>query len=150
MKKLLLIGFLLLYFAVSAQAQCTISPPVAFSYGNSGLIKKSMMVTCVAGVGGTVEAKSIDVNQFQLKGFYLLSVETSYGATAPTDQYSIVVNNDMGVDLLTGRGANRTSSTPQLAMPSAFAPIFGNLNQVITGNSQEGAVFYIRYGFIIE
>lgn len=47
----------------------------------------------------------------------ILRVVTNPGATAPTDNYDVVVNDADGVDVLAGTGANRDTATSEQAIP---------------------------------
>lgn len=46
---------------------------------------------------------------------FLLAIETNPGATAPTDQYDITIEDEEGLDQLQGTGANRATATTEIA-----------------------------------
>lgn len=55
----------------------------------------------------------------------LLALETDPGATAPTTLYDLVINDQNGLDVLHGAGANRSATaTEKVAIPfgTYFAP----------------------------
>ena len=45
----------------------------------------------------------------------LIAIETNPGATAPTANYDIVLNDAEGLDVLQGVGANRAAATTEMA-----------------------------------
>ena len=49
---------------------------------------------------------------FDIGGGYIHSVEVvpGSGADQPTDQYDVTITNSNGIDILSGRGANQSSS----------------------------------------
>jgi len=74
---------------------------------------------------------------------------TDPGATAPTADYDLVINNDEGIDVLGGVGVDRHTSTTEVAYPvggTYFQPVFcGKLTFSISaaGNSKTGqAIFF--------
>ena len=83
----------------------------------------------------------------------LLALETNPGATAPTANYDIVLNDADGIDVLGGAGANRhTTSSEKVALP--FGTYFGVpvayddvLTLVITNQSVNDAIIVIRLYF---
>lgn len=50
----------------------------------------------------------------KIKGWVFMLI-TDPGATAPTDNYDITIEDEFGLDILEGIGANRHTSTTQMA-----------------------------------
>lgn len=81
----------------------------------------------------------------------LLALETNPGATAPTANYDIVINDAEGVDVLQGVGANRHTTTAE-KVAIVYSGISAHpvvdrtdvLTLVITGNSVASAVTVIK------
>jgi hypothetical protein len=97
--------------------------------------------------GTTVALVEADV-----MSYFLCSMETNPGATAPTDDYDIVINTAGGVDILGGAGANRDTANTEIAYPTvdattgqkACVPINGALSLVLSGNSVNNATTVIK------
>lgn len=80
---------------------------------------------------------------------YIIRAETDPGATAPTDNYDIVINSRYGADLFGGELNNRDTSNSEIAEP--LIPYIyqdGTMYFVLTNNSQAGAlgtlVIYVK------
>jgi len=78
---------------------------------------------------------------------YLIALETNPGATAPTANYDIVLNDAEGNDVLQGVGANRHTSTtekvPIVYSGTALHPIIhatDTLTWTITNNAVNSAI----------
>jgi hypothetical protein len=87
----------------------------------------------------------------------IVALETNPGATAPTDNYDIVVNDADGHDVLEGVGANRdTATTEKVAVVysgTAIHPpvsIEDVLSLVITNNSVNSAVGTVKIYYVGE
>lgn len=76
-------------------------------------------------------------------GLAIVSMQSDPGSPAPTDNYDIVINNSLGLDVLGGTGANRDTSTTENAVPTAPLPISGALTFALTNNSVNSAVITI-------
>jgi len=81
----------------------------------------------------------------------LLALETNPGATAPTDNWDVVINDAEGADVLQGAGANRDTTTTEKAGiffsgTSSHPPVdkTDTLTLVITGNSVNSAVVVVK------
>ena len=81
----------------------------------------------------------------------LLALETDPGATAPTDNYDITITDANGLDVLQGVGANRHTSTTQMAAivfsgTSVHPPVSmgDTLTLNVANNSVNGATFTIK------
>jgi len=81
----------------------------------------------------------------EVLGCWLISGETDPGATAPTDDYDIVVNDSLGCDLFGGALNNRDTSTSEYATPLVgnsygYVPITDStLTMVISNNAVNSA-----------
>jgi len=92
-------------------------------------------------VTGAVTCETVKV-----KG-YVQRVVTNPGATAPTADYDIVINDEDGVDIMQGQLADRHTSTSEQAWPlvgtiPVEVLVLGNLTPVIAaaGNSKIGTI----------
>lgn len=81
----------------------------------------------------------------------LLALETDPGATAPTANYDIVLNDASGHDVLQGVGANRhASNTEKVQIVYSGTVIhppvskYDTLTLAITGNSANSAVTVVK------
>jgi hypothetical protein len=85
-------------------------------------------------------------------GYFLCSMETDSGTTAPTDDYDIVINTAGGVDILGGAGANRDTANTETAYPTidsttgqkACVPVNSALSLVLSGNDVNNATVAIK------
>tara|TARA_Y100000310_G_scaffold119408_1_gene118146 strand:- start:447 stop:842 length:396 start_codon:yes stop_codon:yes gene_type:complete len=80
----------------------------------------------------------------------IIALETNPGATAPTANYDIVLDDADGVDVLGAAGANRHTSTSE-KVAVAFGTYFGSpvgvddvLTLKITNNSENSAVTVVK------
>ena len=76
---------------------------------------------------------------------YIFKVVTNPGATAPTDNWDVVITDADGADLLGGAGLNRDEATSETAYPlSGTTPVYAYVAEsptiAITGNSVNDAV----------
>ena len=78
----------------------------------------------------------------------IILLTTDPGATAPTDNYDVVVLDADGEDVLLGAGANRdTLNTESVQKTSLGAVASGILNCIVSnaGNAKDGeCILYIR------
>lgn len=101
--------------------------------------------------GTTVALAETDV-----LGYFLCSMETNPGATAPTDDYDIVINTAGGADLLGGAGANRDTANTEIAYPTidstsgqkGCVPVNSPLSLVLSGNAINNATVAIKLLFV--
>jgi len=85
-------------------------------------------------------------------GYWLCSMETDPGSTAPTDDYDITVKSALGTDLLGGAGANRDETNTEIAYPTidstsgqkGCVPINSALTLGISGNGVDSATTTIK------
>lgn len=71
---------------------------------------------------------------------YVIKAETNPGATAPTDNYDIVLNDSESCDIMGGELANRDTSTTEQAVPkvgNAYGDCFvdGPITCAVSGNA---------------
>ena len=86
----------------------------------------------------------------------LMDLKTNPGATAPTDNYDIVINDADGYDILEGVGANRHTTTTQkvpiVYSGTAVHPVLHDsdtISVVITNNSVNSAVVVISLYYVL-
>jgi hypothetical protein len=74
------------------------------------------------------------------QGYLITQVETVPGSTAPTNGYSVAINDAAGVDALAGAAASLSSTTAQsFAASTSAPPVQGSFTLVITGQSVASA-----------
>lgn len=97
---------------------------------------------------GTVGAAAVSSTTTNAYNGEIIRLVTDPGATAPTDDYDIVVNDADGNDVLMGAGANRdTTNTEQVLASSLGCVANDTLTLLVTnaGDSKVGTVYlYIR------
>ncbi len=79
-------------------------------------------------------------------------VDTIPGAVHPTNAYDITLKNDQGIDVLGGKGADRSSAVAQMITPlvgSAYGEVFVNskLTLNVSGNTAAGALGTVKFFF---
>jgi hypothetical protein len=81
----------------------------------------------------------------------LLALETDPGSTAPTDNYDLTITDANGLDVLQGVGANRHTTTTQMAAivfsgTSVHPPVAmgDTLTLNVTNNSVNSATFTVK------
>lgn len=110
------------------------------------LQKKAVTCAWVSDDSAGTASGIIYAATYDLKGWILYSLETDPGATAPTDDYDVVINDANGLDMCAGNAANRdTSNTEMVACASSTQPysiVRGNMTLSISaaGNSKIGTV----------
>lgn len=110
------------------------------SYGNSknGLLR--LPIDWTSDASGDVS--EVLANYF---GYQLLSVQASPGATAPSDLYDVVINDDEGEDIMAGELANQSDTTAETYYSDPPIPISGVLTVVVSnaGNAKTGKLLLI-------
>ncbi len=103
--------------------------------------------TSVDGTGDAGKAQKTTTKYYTGE---LARLITDPGATAPTDDYDVVINDDDGFDALLGAGANRDAvNTEQVLASSLGCVVNSKLTLSITnaGNAKVGTVYlYIKSG----
>ncbi len=93
--------------------------------------------------GGAVSSQT--VNHYDGK---LISLVTNPGATAPTDNYDVVINDDNSEDVLVGAGVDRDTANTELVNGTTLGAVANSrLTLVISnaGDEKLGVVYlYIR------
>jgi hypothetical protein len=147
MKKLLLTLFILLIscdvFAAGACVENT-------DYANNGSITKWRVYTCTGSADdGTIANTTIT----GFSGYYLYTIETWPGGTAPTDETDFTLLDALtGEDLMGGNGTNGIDATSKLTLiPKSaamslnlFHLVKGNLTFVVSNQAVHSAVFCVR------
>jgi hypothetical protein len=85
-----------------------------------------------------------DLKNYQ--GYYLYRVITDPGATAPTDDYDIVLNDVYSFDVMEGALGNRDTANTETVEVSI--PVYGQLTAVFTNNSVNSATGKIVFLFV--
>lgn len=105
-----------------------------------------------AGSLATAPTFTIDPDTYGIRGWYLYSVETDPGTTAPTDNYDLVINDSNGIDVCWGLLANRsTSATQQVNCATSghsYPVVRSTLTPVLTNNSVNSATGVIIFTFV--
>jgi hypothetical protein len=113
MKRIFLTLLVLVMLATSAfgAGSCVFTSRQSF-YGDSGSVDKVIVrLTCTG--DGSITAYSFDSKTFDVGGFYLYSVTTDPGTSAPTADYDItlvVSGEDIAGGLLADRSASATQT----------------------------------------
>lgn len=117
----------------------------------SGTIQRTVVtLTCTADASAaTFPSFTLNPATYGITGWYLYSVETNPGTTAPTDDYDIAITDADGFDVAGGLLANRdTANTEKVYLGSVGYPVIdGSWTLAITGNSINSAVIVIRLTF---
>lgn len=112
----------------------------------NGHLMTTIELTCVADAAdGSFPNTTITA----LREWFLYSIETVPGGTAPTANYDVELQSSRATDLLGGNGADRSATAKELAYPAtAPAMVDGTLTQVISNNSVNSATITIVYQFV--
>ena len=86
-------------------------------------------------------------------GWGIAWVTNDPGATAPTDNYDQVINNDVGGDVMGGALANRDTSVTEQAIPLAGStpwvpPLYCDHTLVTTNNAVNSAIITVYVGLV--
>jgi hypothetical protein len=89
---------------------------------------------------------------FDIDGWVFLAT-TNPGATAPTDEYSLALNDSEGIDVFGGELETRSESNSEQAAPkigNTYGARFvsGPLTIAVSGNSVSGALIALKVYFI--
>ena len=149
MKRILLFvaAFLLLTSTAMAAGSCAWTNGAAVGFGDD---KKEIELTCTG--DGTITAFSITPKDYGVRGFYLYSVTTDPGTSAPTAAYDItlVVNGeDIAGGLLADRSAAETE-TVVIAPTTKGYPIMGDSAMAVTfaNETANPSTIVIKFKFV--
>ena len=130
----------------------TLSTPVgaagtiAQSYVSVGNVRK-VVFTCTADAADGSFPSTALTTKFEGR---LIAIETNPGATAPTDNYDIVLTDAQGLDVLQGVGANRDTANTEMAniifASTSLHPVVDEsdtLTLAITNNAVNSATIVI-------
>ncbi|HOD75263.1 MAG TPA: hypothetical protein PKJ17_04505 [Syntrophorhabdaceae bacterium] len=143
MKKLILFAIILLILA----------PVMAMGAGTATYtITQPDQKTAIVAIAVTDDTAGTTLSLTGLEGYFLCSMETNPGTTAPTDDYDIVINTAGGADLLGGAGANRDTANTEIAYPTVDStsgqkgcvPINSTLSFALSGNSVSSATVAVK------
>jgi len=127
MKRIFLTLLVLVMWATSAfgAGSCVFTSKQAFM-GETGKVEKVIVrLTCTG--DGSITAYSFNSKTFDVLGFYLYSVTTDPGTSAPTDNYDItlvVSSEDVAGGLLADRSTSATQ-TKIICPPTQGYHIYG-------------------------
>ena len=97
---------------------------------------------------GSVGAAAVSTTTTNAYSGKIERLVTDPGATAPTDNWDLVINDEDGTDVLVGAGANRdTANTEQVLAASVGIVANDTLTMLVTnaGSGKTGTVYvYIR------
>ncbi len=134
-----------LLFASLALAQGTVKQ-AAQQIGTSSTYVISMDWTADASGALGVTAAVLPAGGLA-QGYRVFVVETAPGTPAPTNGYSIKINDSTGYDLLVGQASAASSTTAQAFTAYTPIPLFGTLYLQITGiataNAQGKVLIYL-------
>ena len=92
---------------------------------------------------GSVPAATISMVSYKLVGWYLYSIETDPGSTAPSDNYDITITDANSLDICYSQALNRDTSNTEIAFCTTsgkgFYVVRGNLIFNLSGNSEASA-----------
>jgi len=146
----LLLGIILLILSLvlgsaCAHAAVTISGEKIEDFGPLSVCSLTLTMSSI----GTTAAMTHRIDG------YIVAFETDPGSTAPTDNYDITFNDDLGLDVMGTALNNRDTSTTEITKPIINGdydgvPTVGLHTFTITNNSNTGAtvktrIFYYRY-----
>lgn len=135
MKKIIFAVFMAaLLFGTTAFAACPIT------YEDKGMIQ---VITFTCGTDTAASATYANVTTKPLFG-YVFMAETNPGATGPTDNYDIVLNDADGADIFGGNLMNRDTSNTERAVPAIVGWVDGPLTLAVTNNSVNNATFVLK------
>lgn len=102
---------------------------------------------------GTIPNVTITPATYGIEGWYLYSVETNPGSTAPTDNYDITILDADGKDLCGSLCLNRDVTNTELVLAGlggfGFPVVRGPLTLVLAGNVVESSTGTIIITFLI-
>lgn len=144
MKKIIFSIFLyliILLISLSSYAASSCNPEDPVDFGTLHYID----MPWTADTDGSFSATPTD---HRIDGL-ILGVETDPGATAPTDNYDIALNDANGIDVMGGALADRDTANTEFAAPLVngvewMVPVVGVLQLAITNNSVNSATGLVR------
>ena len=97
---------------------------------------------------GTVGAAAVSSTTTNAYSGECLRLITDPGATAPTDDYDVVINDADGVDVLIGAGANRDATATEQVIASSLGCVANDTLTLLVTNAGSGKTgttyLYIR------
>lgn len=118
MKKFILAIFMILLSANVALAVDAGTWTVAYDKVDPSSAIKTITFSWTASAAGAAEYAIPNTTAVPalnyMKGYYIYWVETNPGATAPTDNYDIVLNSSGGADLFRGKLINRDETNTEV------------------------------------
>jgi hypothetical protein len=149
MKRILLV--IAVFFIITSTAfsagSCNWSGAGAPGYGDD---KKEIKLTCSG--DGSITAFSLVPADYGVRGYFLYSVTTDPGVSAPTEAYDITLlvnGEDVAGGLLADRSATATE-TVVIAPPTKNYPIMGDSAMVVTfaDETANPSIIVITFKFV--
>jgi len=158
MKRIVLALVMLMFLCSSVYAAGTVAITGDTIYIKNAIARKVLTLTWVGdGAGGTagqVPTTTITANTYNIVGWYLYSVETNPGTTAPTDNYDIVINDADGLDITGALIMNRDTANTELVLigfaAHGYPIVRSDLSFVLTGQSVASATGTAILTFVPE
>ena len=150
---LLILGLVLCPVLSFAVGTTTVTTPQKIQVlGNQ---KKVVTVTITADAStGAIANGTLNAATLGLEGWYLYTVETDPGSTAPQALYDLVINDANGFDVAGGLLANRSATVTELVnigtASHGFPVMRGNWTIVGTGNNVNNATVVLYLTFVPE
>ena len=114
---------------------------------------KVVKLTCIgdSSGGGIPATDTTQAITNQIKGCYLIKVQSIIGAIAPTASSDVTIKDENGVDLLSGNGTDLLSNTPSTSAEAwpmdatqfGQQPIIGALTLTVTNDIVTSATYQI-------
>jgi len=136
---------MLLALASSAGAAGTVVQTVTDD-GDIRIVTMTWTGDASAGTLPSTAFSSTTMNS--VRGWYLTQAITDPGATTPTDDYDIVLNDSSGLDLMSGNLADRDEANTEVAFPDTITrPIDTTLTFVVSNTTKASGLGVTKFYF---
>lgn len=157
MKKIVSILVIVLFVMVhvTAMAGSTVTAATSYNPDQYTNYKNKVIKITIADEASPVAAVTTTLSETDVLGYFLCSMETVPGSTAPTNDFDITLSTAGGFDILNGAGANLDSPTPNVVYPTidsttgqkGCVPVNSALTLSFSGNSVANATATINFFF---
>ena len=148
MKKVLAVVLVILFLSTSMAMGAGVTQKLNKIRGGDML---TLVFDWVANSSGVVPSTDTSVSVTKdIVGYYITEVRTTPGATAPTDNYAVLLYDSNGLDLLGGAGLNRSATaseaTPPKILTSTYQsrPIDGTVTFAVSSNEVDTAIGSVK------
>lgn len=133
----------------NAAGSYTVTPTLIDCADRGGACKRFQLVIVLTADASTGAMPDVVIspNAYGINGYYLYTAKTKPGSPAPTNNYSIALNDADGLDMSGGSLGSRSSSSMQQVYMSSFPMINGNWTVHTTSTSVNSAVIAITLTF---